>query len=406
MASMSGHRSTIAKRIPVTSQPTSPPTAAAAVGAMQLNAFGEPLEQVRYERVAAGPGAIIADVTHAGICGTDLHLQQGRMQVPLPLILGHEAVGIVRELGPGVDRDALGQPLEVGDAISWMSNIPCGDCFYCTTENQPSLCENRKVYGINQTSGRWPHLSGGWSEQMYLQPRSTVVRLPAGATPDQVVALGCAGPTAIHALHSMASPHPGDVVVVQGSGPVGLASAMLAKLARASRIVVVGGPAGRLETARRLGIGDVHIDVFETTPEERLARVLAETDGGRGADFVIEATGTPSAVAEGIDFARRAGTYLVVGQYTDHGETPINPHHITRKQLRVLGSWAFSAADHLDYVRSVPALGELYDLRSLVTHYPLTDVNHALDDMRSGRTLKPVLLPRGTGPATAPGAGS
>ncbi len=369
-----------------------PSPAADRVSAMELKAFGAPLEEVHYEPVAAEPGAIVADVTHAGICGTDMHLQQGRMQIPLPLILGHEAVGVVRELGAGVTADALGQPLQVGDAISWMSNIPCGQCFYCTTENQPSLCENRKVYGINQSSGQWPHLSGGWSEQMYLQPGSTVVKLPAGVTPDDVIALGCAGPTATHALQGMATPRPGDVVVVQGSGPVGLASAMLAKLAGASRVVLVGGPANRLETARRSGVGDVHIDVFSTSPEERLALVLAETEGGRGADFVIEATGVPSAVAEGIDFARRAGTYLVVGQYTDHGETPINPHHITKKQLRVLGSWAFSADDHLGYVRSVPALAELFDLRSLVTRYALTDANGALEDMRSGRTLKPVLV--------------
>lgn len=359
---------------------------------MQLTAFGEPLEQVRYEPVGAEPGAIVADVTHAGVCGTDMHLQQGRMQIPLPVILGHEAVGVVRELGDGVTADALGQPLAVGDAISWMSNIPCGECFYCSTENQPSLCESRKVYGINQSSGQWPHLSGGWAEQIYLQPGSTVVKIPAGATPDDVIALGCAGPTATHALQGMAQPRPGDVVVVQGSGPVGLASAMLAKLAGASRIILVGGPATRLETARQLGIGDVHIDVFATDPEERLARVLAETEGGRGADFVIEATGTPSAVAEGIDFARRAGTYLVVGQYTDHGETPINPHYITKKQLRVLGSWAFSAADHLQYVRSVPALAQQFDLQALVSHYRLDDANQALEDMRSGRTLKPVLV--------------
>ena len=366
--------------------------AAAQVRAMELREFGTPLQETTYESVPAGPGAIVADVTHAGICGTDMHLQHGSMAIPLPVILGHEAVGVVRELGAGVTVDALGETLQVGDAVSWMSNIPCGECFFCTTEGQPSLCENRRVYGINQSSGEWPHLSGGWSERMYLQPGSTVVRLPAGATPDAVIALGCAGPTATHAMRSMATPRAGDVVVVQGSGPVGLASAMLATLAGAGKVVLVGGPANRLETARRLGIGDVHIDVFGTTPEERLAQVLAETDGGRGADFVVEATGAPSAVAEGIDFARRAGTYLVVGQYTDQGATMINPHHITKKQLRVLGSWAFSAADHLEYVRSVPALAQRFDLTALVTAYDLTDANSALDDMRSGRTLKPVLL--------------
>ena len=371
---------------------TTSSTPARPVSAMQLLAFDEPLEATQVFPSAAGPGAVLADVTHAGVCGTDMHLQAGRMQIPLPVILGHEAVGVVRELGDGVTTDATGQPLAVGDAISWMSNIPCGQCFYCTEENQPSLCESRRVYGINQSSADWPHLSGGWAEQIYLQPGSTIIKLPAGATPDAVIALGCAGPTATHAMQSMARPREGDVVVVQGSGPVGLASAMLAQLAGAAKVILVGGPANRLETARRLGIGDVHVDIFKTTAEERLGQVLAETPGGRGADFVIEATGVPSAVAEGIDLARRGGTYLVVGQYTDHGTTMLNPHYITKKQLRVLGSWAFSAADHVEYVRSVPALAERFDLSSLVTHYPLARANDALDDMRSGRTLKPVLV--------------
>lgn len=366
--------------------------AAPTVSAMELTTFDAPLAMVQLPSATPGPGAIVADVTHAGICGTDMHLQAGRMPIPLPVVLGHEAVGTVRALGEGVTVDATGQPLQVGDAISWMSNIPCGQCFYCTVEKQPSLCETRKVYGINQSSAEWPHLSGGWAEQIYLQPGSTVIKLPEGASPDAVIALGCAGPTATHALHSMASPQAGDVVVVQGSGPVGLAAAMLARLAGAATVILVGGPANRLETAKQLGIGDVHIDIFDTTPDERLEQVRAQTPEGRGADFVIEATGVPTAVAEGIDMARRGATYLVVGQYTDHGATPINPHLITKKQLRMLGSWAFSAADHLQYVQSVPALAARFDLSALLTHYPLAEANQALDDMRSGKTLKPVLV--------------
>jgi Zn-dependent alcohol dehydrogenase len=81
----------------------------------------------------------------------------------------------------------------------------------------------------------------------------------------------------------------------------------------------------------------------------------------------------------------------------------INPHYITKKQLRMLGSWAFSATDQLEYVRSVPALAELFDLSSLITHYPLSEANRALEDMREGRTLKPVLLPRTTGSDASPG---
>jgi len=360
--------------------------------AVELTAFGEDLQVGHRPASAPQPGAVTVDVTHAGVCGTDMHLQQGRMEIPLPMILGHEAVGRISALGNEVTTDVLGAPLQPGDAVSWASNIPCHECFHCTSD-EPSLCETRKVYGINQSSGVWPHLSGGWAEQIYLQPGSTIVKIPEGVGPEQVIALGCAGPTAVHAV-GIGGPRPGDVVIVQGSGPVGLACAMLATLAGAVKVIIVGGPAGRLDAARAAGIGDVHVDIFtESDSVDRAAKIRAETPDGRGADLVIEATGVPAAVAEGIDLTRRGGTYLVVGQYTDHGTTPINPHHITKKQLRVLGSWAFSPRNHLDYVLSVPELARRFDLEKLVTTYPLTDAGRALADMRRGTVLKPVLLP-------------
>ncbi|ABG99200.1 MULTISPECIES: zinc-binding dehydrogenase [Rhodococcus] len=364
--------------------------------AMVLEGFGRAMAPRTFPRVDPDAGAVVVDVTHAGICGTDIHLQQGRLAIPVPVILGHEAVGRVHALGEGVTTDARGEELRVGDAVSWASNIPCGHCYYCEDQQEPSLCETRKVYGINQSSADWPHLSGGWSEQIYLQPGSTIVRIPSSVTPQQVIALGCAGPTAVHAVNRIAKPDAGNVVVVQGSGPVGLACAMYATLAGAAKVIIVGGPANRLEVARTAGIGDIHIDIFaETDRAARLDRILAETTGGRGADVVIEAAGVPTAVSEGIDIARRGGKYLVVGQYTDHGTTPINPHYITKKQLQVLGSWAFSPHNHLEYVESLPRLAARFDLASMVTEYPLGKAEEAMGDMRDGRSLKSVLVTGG-----------
>ncbi len=119
--------------------------------------------------------------------------------------------------------------------------------------------------------------------------------------------------------------------------------------------------------------------------------VQAETSAGRGADVVIECTGVPSAVAEGLDFVRRNGQYLVLGQYTDRGTTPINPHIITRKQLKMYGSWAFAEPHYARYVRSLPELVKRFDLDKMVATYDLEQANEALADMASGAVMKAVL---------------
>ncbi|WP_114905829.1 zinc-binding dehydrogenase [Ornithinimicrobium murale] len=359
-----------------------------------LTGFNEPIEILDVPGSDLVPGAVLVDIEYGGVCGTDVHLHQGRLPVPTPLILGHEAVGRVAELGEGVTTDALGQTLAEGDTVTWASSIPCRTCYYCVIEKEFSLCEKRVVYGINQTVSSPPHLSGGWAEQIYLRPGSTIVRLPSGVSSLQAVSLGCAGPTVAHALLRIAPPRIGEFVVVQGSGPVGMAAAMYARLAGAGTVVMIGGPASRLALAEALGICDLTVDIDENPRAvDRLDEVLGHTPGRRGADLVIEAAGVPVAVAEGIDLCKRNGRYLVVGQYTDHGTTPINPHLITKKQLQVMGSWAFGAEDFIAYVQTLPSLVSRFNTVDLVSEYRLEEVNVALQDMRTGRAMKPVLVP-------------
>jgi threonine dehydrogenase-like Zn-dependent dehydrogenase len=365
-----------------------PTTSRAAV----LETFNQALNITQAEVPAPQPGALVAEVIYGGICGTDVHLHHGNLPIPTPLILGHEAVGRVWQLGEGVTADFTGEPLKEGDLIAWASNIPCGKCYWCVVERERTLCADRKVYGVNQCFDVWPQLSGGWADYIYLQPGSAVFRLPDGVTPEQAIALGCAGPTAVHGVNDITGIKVGDTVVVQGSGPVGMAAAMYAQLAGAAKVIVVGGPANRLALARELGIGDVHIDIFATTdPTERLRMVLDETPGKRGADVVLECAGVPSAVAEGFEMARRNAKYLVLGQYTDRGATPINPHVITRKQLKVYGSWAFAEAHYLGYVQSLPRLAARFDLERFLTPYPLAAANEALADVAEGKVMKAVL---------------
>jgi threonine dehydrogenase-like Zn-dependent dehydrogenase len=368
-------------------------TAGLPATAMVLDEVGGVPRPVQRPVPAPEPGAVLAEVSYAGICGTDVHLVAGRLPMPTPIVLGHEAVGRVRAVGAGHVRDAAGEPLRIGDRIGWASSIACDACDPCR-QHMPTLCQQRRVYGITRPWESWPHFTGGWADVVYLEPGTRIVRLPESVSDKAAIALGCAGPTVVHGLAQLGAPVRGAEVIVQGAGPVGLAAALAARVAGAAQTVLIGGPAARIQTARDLGIADAFVDIGEApSPADRLAHVRELTGDGRRPQIVVEATGVPAAVAEGIDLCRPGAAYLVLGQYTDHGATPINPHLITRKQLRLVGSWAFSAHDYASYVASLPALLEHADLERLVTVFALSEAERALEAVRAGTVTKAVLAP-------------
>lgn len=357
-----------------------------------LEAFGEPVRTRVIGLAPLEPGGLVVAVDYGGVCGTDFRLQDGRLPIPIPLVLGHEGVGRVEQLGNGVDKDALGAPLREGDRVAWASSISCGRCFYCRDAQEPTLCERRRIYGVNRPLADHPRLTGSWAERIHLQPGSTVVRLEDPQPSVAFIALGCAGPTVVHALLHISPVRPGQSIVVQGAGPVGLAAAMYADVSGAGTVILIGAPTARLELARRLGIGHEHVDIEQLSHEQRVECVRSLT-GGRGADQVIECTGVPSAVSEALDLARPGGRVVVPGQFTDHGPTSLNPHLITRKQLSVLGSWAFSGAHYVEYVQTLPQLLARFALEDLVTIFPLDRAQDALDAARAGSVTKAVLTP-------------
>jgi threonine dehydrogenase-like Zn-dependent dehydrogenase len=360
--------------------------------AVVLERFGEPLVVREFDVPSAGAGEMIVASRFGGICGTDMHLQQGHLSIPTPLVLGHEGLGLVRELGPGADVDAHGRPLAVGDEVMWASSMACGRCVPCQQYREPTLCEDRRTYGVNRPTTEDSGLYGSWAEYIHLREATTVVRMPDGIDPLAAMSLACAGPTMIHALYDRRPVRVGEVVVVQGSGPVGVAAAAIAHLSGAARVIVAGGPADRLELAASVGIGDEHVNVVQTDDRDGALERVRELTGGRGADLVIECTGVPAAVGQGLYLARRGGSYLVVGQYTDAGDTAINPHQIVYRQLDVIGSWGFTGAHLVEYVTLLPALVARFDLARLVTTYALQDTAEAFAALAAGTAVKAVLV--------------
>jgi len=331
-------------------------------------------------------------VEMAGICGTDVHLWLGQLPIPLPVILGHETAGRLEKLGSSSQKDWRGNALHEGDRVTWASSITCGECYYCRMKRQPTRCVARKAYGISYCADEAPHLRGGYAERILLRAGTAIFKIPDSVPTDAVIGAGCALVTAIHGIER-APVEWGDVVVIQGSGPVGLAALAISRQSGASRVIVIGGPPHRLELARRFG-ADAVVDIAALPdPADRARAVLAET-GPYGADVVIECVGHPSAVNEGIELCRDGGKYLVLGQYADAGNISFNPHIITRKQLQLVGSWGFEPR-HVDRALTMLTGTNFKELfASEITHrFPLTEANAALDTVREWRSGKAVLIP-------------
>jgi L-iditol 2-dehydrogenase len=352
---------------------------------------GRPLEQRRFSSPRPEPGGAVLETVASEVCGTDVHLHHGHLAgVPYPIIPGHVNVGRVLETN-GPVRDVDGRTIEPGRLVTFYDVFGiCGSCWHCLVAKAGTRCPHRRVYGITTSADEG--LLGGWAERIEIKPGVRLLPLPDGLTAEDFMGGGCGAPTGFHAVER-AGIALGDTVVVQGSGPVGLSALAFASLAGALRVFVVGAPAARLEAARRLGAEDT-LDVAAARPEERVAWVLARTEG-RGADVVIEASGNPAAVAEGLEMVRDAGRYVVVGQYTDAGDVTINPHrHINRRHATVLGCWGYEYTHLFRATLLMARHRARFAWSRLITReYALADAGRALLDMEALAVVKALIRP-------------
>jgi len=363
------------------------PTVRAAV----IPAPGLPAEVREYPEPELEQDSALLDVELSEVCGTDVHLRAGRLAgVPYPLIPGHVTTGRIEKIR-GTLRDVHGRALREGDRVTFLDvHRTCNACWYCLVAKATTRCPSRKVYGI--TYGAADGLAGGWAEKLYLKPGTRVIPLD-GVDARAFMAGGCALPTTIHAVER-AGIVLGDTVLVLGTGPVGLSAVALARMSGALRVLAIGAPALRVEAARAMGADDV-LDLERATPEERHAWVLERTEG-RGADVTIEAAGTPEAAVQAMRFTRDAGRVVIVGQYTDHGEVPFNPHaDLNRKHLDVRGSWG---SDYSHFHRAVRIMADAERARPwtrlALESYGLAAANQALDDVAQGKVIKALIDPR------------
>ena len=322
----------------------------------------------------AGRGEVVLDIEYAGICGTDLHIVADEFPNWPPVVLGHEFTGRVSELGSGVDAGWLGQ-LVVCEPHAGA----CGHCYLCR-RGCAQLCADKR--------------SPGWGVNGAFAPRVAVPAALLHRVPDAVPARVAvlAEPMAISLSGLERAPvRPGDTVVVTGPGPVGILSAMATRFAGAKDVIVVGraGPSERrLAVAAGLGL--------TTATEPAAARdAVLTSSGGRGADLLVEASGSAQAIATGLDLLRSRARVVALG--LSGRESVAFPWDLA---MRKSADVAFSLSS--SYTAWDPALVVLAryaeQAAALVTEFPLQRWAEAFDAIEKRTVLKAALRPSGARP--------
>jgi L-iditol 2-dehydrogenase len=352
---------------------------------------GLPIDVREFAEPHLEPNSALLDISLSEVCGTDIHLHLGHLAgVPYPIIPGHVSVGTVAKIR-GTLTDVNARRIREGDFITFLDvHKTCGYCWYCSVAKASTRCPERKVYGV--TYGVEDGLAGGWAECIYLKPGTRCLALD-GVDAEKFMVGGCSLPTALHAV-ARAEISLGDVVLVLGSGPVGVSMIICSLLQGAHRVLCIGGPEARLATARSVG-AHATLDFSNCTELEQLEWVRQFTSG-RGTDVTLEATGDPKAVVTAMRCTRAAGRVVIVGQYTNAGEVSFNPHlDLNMKHLDVRGCWG---ADFSHFYRAVQLLSDSRASERWSTvplkRYGLHEAGVALAGVAKGDVHKALIDPR------------
>jgi D-arabinose 1-dehydrogenase-like Zn-dependent alcohol dehydrogenase len=347
-----------------------------------LHAYGEPL---RIEEVPLPdrlePGAALVSVVGSNLCGSDVHVWEGKLStrsMPLPVVLGHEIVGRVVAIDGADNFDVFGREIKVGDLIGW-GEASCGHCYECTVLGAPTQCMRRR-YGILQSAREFPHVIGGLAEYCYVPPGSSRFVVPESLSPTWAAAAGCSLKTVIRAFRRAGGVQAGQSVVVQGSGALGLFATALAVVSGADPVVTIGGPAGRLRVAEAFG-ATATIDIDERQDPAERVEAVREITGGRGADLVGDFAGGRTATAEAVEMCARHGRHLVVGQVSPT-DTPIAAQLVMTRELTIIGTSSGDTGNHHDALRFLAQHADRFDWDLLFSPpYSLTDINLAMRAM-------------------------
>ncbi len=349
--------------------------------------FAHPLAIEDVAIGSPGPKEVKVRLVACAICHSDIHFIDGSWNSTLPAVCGHEAAGVIEEVGSEVS--SVGE----GDHVVVTLIRSCGQCYYCLAGERP-LCEaefppgDRKISDAQGAAIFQGFRSAAFAEYAVLDA-SQVVAISPEIPLASACMMACGVATGVGAVFRNASVNEGDSVVVIGTGGVGINSIQGARLKKAHPLIAIDINERKLQAARDFGASHA-IDPRKTDAREAVLSLTA----GRGADHVFLGFGSPAAVTEGLGMLRRAGTLVIAGMSASGVQASFDLTDLVDSGRRIVGSKMGSTHPQ----RDIPELATLYlegrlMLDELVSgQYPLDRINEAIDSTRAGDALRNLIV--------------
>jgi alcohol dehydrogenase len=363
------------------------------MGASTPYALSKPLSIEEIDLDSPGPGEVLVKIAAAGLCHSDLSVIEGNRPRPMPMALGHEAAGVVEELGPGVDD------LKPGDHVVMIFVPSCGHCLPCS-EGRPALCEPgaaANTAGTLLSGAKRLHRNGqninhhlgisGFAEYATVSRRS-LVKIDAELPFDEAALFGCAVMTGVGAVINTAKVSAGSSVAVIGLGGVGLSSLLGAIAAGARRVIAVDLSDEKLGLARQLGA----TDTFNAGSADAIKEVREATGGG--VEYAFEMAGSVRAMDLAYKITRRGGTTVTAGLPPPTHTFNIPQVNLVAEERTVKGSYIGTCVPTRDIPRYIELYrrGKLPVDRLMSDHLKLEEINLGFDRLHEGKAVRQVVV--------------
>ena len=363
------------------------------IGSAQPYKSSQPIRIEDVELDPPGPGEVCVKVAAAGLCHSDLSVVNGARPRPLPMAIGHEAAGVVYEVGPGVDD------LAVGDHVVFVFVPSCGACIPCG-EGRPALCEpgaKANVAGSLLGDVKRIRLNGEYINhhvgvscfaQYTVVSQCSLVKIDKRLPLDQAALFGCAVITGVGAVANTAALKMGATAIVVGLGGTGLAALLGARAAGARKLIGIDLLPGKLAIAQELGA-----DAVLRADEDSLVEKVRELTGG-GGDYVFECVGAAPAMELAYALTRRGGTTVSSGLSDPKHNFSIQHVNLVAEERTIKGSYLGSCVpkrDIPDYIAMYQA-GRLPIDKLMSEKIGLHDVNEGFDRLAGGETIRQLIV--------------